>query len=460
MATTLLTSIFGYAARDVTQIHLEPGDGNWSLGVGFRNGTLPYVGEDNVDDVLPLITYNGKKFFIDGTRAGLHIYQSSKWLVGAYASYRFSGFNDEKSVELAGMERDDGVDGRFAITRKTPFGNFTVDLGRDISSASNGWDVDFRWGKLFEKGNYRIRPWIGVTYEDEDLTNYYYGVNSDEVTADRPAYHAGSSVEIRYGIDMSYRVNRHHYLGFNMQYSELDSEKVHSPIVVDNGQFTSFASYRYEFNDYQDDPYVNGSITKDLTNGEWYWRVAAGRHTETTFNKLVRFQDIFNAEERGTGIASLFVGKKIADSFMTLPLEVFVTGGYVRRFEKNYQKDFNEYVLGFKAYYSNFPWSDKIKTRIGIAEGVSYAENVPFVEGEHVIETNRSASKLLNYLDWSIDVSIGDVFNVPKLKECYMGWSVHHRSGIFANADAFGNVDGGSNANTLYMQCHYNVFNG
>jgi hypothetical protein len=31
---------------------------------------------------------------------------------------------------------------------------------------------------------------------------------------------------------------------------------------------------------------------------------------------------------------------------------------------------------------------------------------------------------------------------------------VHHRSGIFGSSDFFGNVYGGGNVNTLYLQCH------
>lgn len=444
-----------FATRDVSQIHLEPGDGNWSLGLGFRNGTFPYVGQDEIDDLLPLIIYNGERFFIDGTRAGFHLYSDEEWLIGTYAAYRFAGFNEDNSIELDGMDRDDGIDGRFAVTRLTDFGSFTFDIGADVSNASQGWDAELKWGKRFKYGNFLFRPWVGVTYEDEKLVNYYFGVNPSESTEVRPTYYTSDAIEWRYGIDLSYRLAQNHFVGFNMQYSELDSTKINSPIVADNGQFTSFASYRYEFNDFQDDPYTNGSITRDLTKGEWYWRVAAGKHTETTFNKLMRFQDMFEPEERGTGLASVFVGKKIADNFMWLPIEAYVTGGYVRRFEQGLQDDFNEYVLGFKAYFSKFPWSHIVKTRLGVAEGVSYASKVPFVEREHVEGKNRSASKFLNYLDWSWDVSIGDIIQQPKLKECYLGWSVHHRSGIFASSDFFGNVNGGSNVNTLYVQCHH-----
>jgi outer membrane protein len=112
-----------------------------------------YVGEETESDFLPLITYSGEHFFIDGTRTGFHLYNSEDWLIGTYAAYRFGGFNEEDSKELDGMDRDDGIDGRFAITRKTSFGNFTLDAGADISDKSKGWDTQLRWGRRFVSGN-------------------------------------------------------------------------------------------------------------------------------------------------------------------------------------------------------------------------------------------------------------------------------------------------------------------
>ncbi|ARN73194.1 MipA/OmpV family protein [Oceanicoccus sagamiensis] len=458
----LLVFIFSYLllaplpslARDVSQLHLEPGDGNWSLGFGLRNATFPYIGTDEETDFVPLITYNGQRYFIDGTRAGIHLLNNQDWLISGYAAYRYGGFNEEDSDELDGMDRDDSVDGRLAITRRTPYGRFTLDTGGDINSKSEGWDAQIRWGEIFERGNYRFRPWIGLTYEDEKLANYYYGVRPEEAEADRPAYEVDSTVEMSYGIDMSYRFFTHHYIGLNFQYSELDDSKRNSPITNESGVFESMFSYRYEFNDFQASYNPDSGFLDDLSEGEWYWRAAAGLTTRSKFNELVRFSNFFNNDERNTGLASLFVGKKITDRFMHLPLEGYVTGGYVRRLENGEQSDFNEYVLGFKAYFTQFPWSDTVKTRVGLGEGISYAEKIPIVEKENVEGKNRSTSHMLNYIDWSWDVSIGDVFNKPDLKECYMGWSIHHRSGIFGSSDFFGNVDGGGNVNTLYIQCH------
>jgi len=443
-----------FASREVSQLHLKPGDGNWSLGVGFRGGTFPYYGEDEVDDLMPLLIYNGEQFFLDGTRAGVHLLNSDDWLMSGFAAYRFAGFNEDDSLVLAGMERKDSLDGRLALTRLTNYGNFTLDIGGDISNKHNGWDASFTWGKRFEYNGFEFRPWLGVSYESEKLANYYYGVDKHEATDLRPAYSTKDVIEWSYGVDASYRIAQHHYVGLNFQYAQLAQTKINSPIVADKGVFSSFATYRYEFNDYQDDPNHSGSLYKDLTKGEWYWRVAAGKTTTVKFNELMRFKNLFKPEERGTGLASVFVGKKIADNFMWLPIEAYVTTGYIRRFENGHQDNFNEYVLAVKAYFTKFPWSDKVKTRFGVAEGISYAQNVPIVERDNVEGKNRSASKLLNYLDWSWDVSIGDILNKKSLKECYLGWSVHHRSGIFASADFFGNVNGGGNVNTLYVQCH------
>ena len=442
------------AGRDVTQLHLTPGDGNWSIGAGLRSGTFPYIGEDEYQDFLPLIVFNGERFFIDGTRAGFHFLNNDDWLVSGFASYRFAGFNEENSELLDGMERDDAVDGRFAATYKTGLGNITAELGHDISNTHNGWDAQLRWSKPFNYYNLRMRPWIGISYENQALSNYYYGVLTSEAEYDRPSYIADSAHEWQYGFDLGYHFAKHHYVGLNFKYSELDTTKINSPITADKGQFETFLTYRYEFNDYQYDESHNSSLFKGLTEGEWYWRVASGRFTTTKFNELMRFKNLFDPEEKKTGLTSLFVGKKIADKFLGLPLESYVTVGYARHFEKGHQDNFNEYVIGFKAYFTGFPWSHIVKTRVGIGEGVSYAASVPIVEQENVDRKNRSASKFLNYLDWSWDFSLGDAIGKKSLKDCFLGWSVHHRSGIFSSADFFGNVSGGSNVNTIYLQCH------
>ena len=64
-------------------------------------------------------------------------------------------------------------------------------------------------------------------------------------------------------------------------------------------------------------------------------------------------------------------------------------------------------------------------------------------------------SKLLNYLDLSNDFDIGDIVNYDPLRKLWIGYSLHHRSGIFSGSSTFGRVSGGSNYNSVYLQYHW-----
>ena len=64
----------------------------------------------------------------------------------------------------------------------------------------------------------------------------------------------------------------------------------------------------------------------------------------------------------------------------------------------------------------------------------------------------RNTSKLLNYLDPSLDVSVGDIIGNPRLHDLYFGVGISHRSGIFGSARMLGTVDGGSNYIYAYLE--------
>jgi outer membrane protein len=105
-----------------------------------------------------------------------------------------------------------------------------------------------------------------------------------------------------------------------------------------------------------------------------------------------------------------------------------------------------------KAYFYGFPWSDSVRTRIGFGAGISYAQDIPYVEARDQMQRGRNTSKLLNYLDPSIDISLGDLVGIPSQRDTYFGFGVTHRSGIFGSSQVLGNVDGGSNYIYTYLE--------
>ena len=115
------------------------------------------------------------------------------------------------------------------------------------------------------------------------------------------------------------------------------------------------------------------------------------------------------------------------------------------------QESAQEFVLAIKLYYT-IPLPVRIK--LGAAEGWSYINNVTYIESYDYDNKEYRASNLLNFLDFSVDISLEDIFG-KSLNNLWLGYSIHHRSGIFESAQQFGRITGGSNYQTGYLQYHF-----
>ncbi len=146
-----------------------------------------------------------------------------------------------------------------------------------------------------------------------------------------------------------------------------------------------------------------------------------------------------------TSVAGLYLGKPFVESFNGWALDFVGYIGLTHHRDRPYQRNGQQLDLLMKAYWHGFPWSHRIKTRAGWGFGVSIANRVPYQERISLEERGRQTSKVLNYLDPSIEFSLGDIIGKPAWRETYVALGVSHRSGIFASSRLLGEVDGGSN---------------
>ncbi|CAH0990726.1 hypothetical protein SIN8267_00821 [Sinobacterium norvegicum] len=445
--------------------NLDPEDrsGELSLGFSLRPQTSPYLGEDYRRDWQPMFIYTGETFFFNTNEAGWHLIDNDDWQLDLYAGYFYGGYNEhsifwsetgrDDDDALDGMSRRDAWESGFALTRKTDYGRFKLDLNADISGAHEGYTASAEWSKVFRFNRWQVEPWFAYQLFNDDKSNYYFGVREDEATDTRNAYKIDEATDNwEIGTAFRYQAAQHHYFGLNLYYTIYDNKILDSPIVEESTILTANINYRYEFNDLSN-PGPDGDVYNFFFNNPnpWSMRVAYGYTTDSSFMDIVRGE--FERNDDGTSMGSVFLSRQLTERFMWLPIEGWAQAGVARRFENDIQGDFNEYVFAFKAYFTKFPWSNTVKTRFGFAEGLSYATKVPAVEQRRNDDRDRNTSHLLNYLDYSWDVSIGDIFRQKDLKDCFFGFSIHHRSGIFASSDLYGNVNGGSNVNTLYVEC-------
>ena len=156
------------------------------------------------------------------------------------------------------------------------------------------------------------------------------------------------------------------------------------------------------------------------------------------------------AKVNATNVVGVQVGKPFVEKLNGWPLDVVGYVGLTYHDERGLQPNGAQLDVFMKGFYYGFPWSDRVKTRLGLGIGLSAAQRVPYTEV--LSQTGKTTSRMLSYLDPTIDVNVGDVFGAKSLKDTFVGFGVSHRSGVFGASRLLGNVSGGSNYIYTYVE--------
>lgn len=179
--------------------------------------------------------------------------------------------------------------------------------------------------------------------------------------------------------------------------------------------------------------------TSILADNLWSMRVATGQASQNDFGEIISGQH--TQHEANVGVVGTDLGYCFAPYAFDWPLDFYVYGGVYRFLEGSHQNDFYEGTLYIKAFYNVDFWDNRI--RIGFAEGVSYAQEIPYIERIEADENKDNNSYFMNYLDLSMDFDVGRLVHYKPIFDTYIGAAIKHRSGVFG---LYNNVRrGGSN---------------
>jgi len=162
-----------------------------------------------------------------------------------------------------------------------------------------------------------------------------------------------------------------------------------------------------------------------------------------------------------TSLINLDFGYRMFHDVNDWPLDIYAKGsisyfdekGVINYIAEEESKNFFEATLYIKVYY-NINFNDN-RIRLGLGEGLSFAQNVPVIEVYDTIHYDGSegeTSKILNYLDISVDIDIGRLFGIEVLRDTYLGYTIKHRSGIYG---FFNGVSGGSNYKMITIEKNF-----
>ena len=223
-----------------------------TVGLGVGVGQAPYKDYDNIVAPLPVIQYQKDRFYIDGLKAGIHLYNAKATKLNVHVGYlplEFKGSDTDdralkqldkrKSTMTAGI----GLSHRFN-QQKT---EVKVSLDADILDNSNTLIVQAELNHAFQASDkVMIVPAAGLVWVNEDHNNYYFGISKKEsAKSGLKQYSADSSV--------------HPYLGVGVHYSMTDN-------------VSSFGGVRIDFlsKEVKDSPMVDRSVTGAVAVGVTY----------------------------------------------------------------------------------------------------------------------------------------------------------------------------------------------
>ena len=440
----LLLPLTASAASDrVADLLAIPGSAG--LGVMLRSEQSPYKDARISNDLVPMYLYEGKRAFLHGTRAGLKLVDEERHRVDLFLDYRFEGYPyDPTPASLAGMRtRRPSSSLGLGYRYRANWGNLDSEILEDADNVSKGAELRLGYSVDWQSGPWHLRPGLMVSRRNASLNNYYYGVREEEVTPLRPAYLPGAGTDLWLGINGYYELSKRWRLLGAVGVNLLDPKVRSSPVVRDGAQPTVMVGAAYDFGNHE---------SYSVPGQPLHVKVLYGRSTDCNLLPVMTLRCGSTRTEDNTRIAAVELGRPLIERVNNWPLDFVGYIGVLHHDENQIQRDSWQFDAYIKAYYYGFPWSEHVRTRLGMGGGFSLAQRVPYVEERDQAKRGRNTSKLLNYLDPSVDISIGDVIGSRSLKETYFGLGVAHRSGIFGTARLFGNINGGSNYIYTYIE--------
>lgn len=219
----------------------EGGPPRWSVGLGAMIKDSPYAGEGTDVQPIPLVSYEGERFYFRGITAGWRFIDTESFELSALGKFRFDGFkvDDLGRVELArnGIDyrlledRDMGFDLGMGMTWKGRGGELEFELLADATGTSEGQEVSLQYGYPIEIGRGQLTPNIGVTWQSKDMANYYYGTLDEEVARGVVDYKPGSVTVPHVGVQYFRPIGeKWSVMGF-ARYSSLPDELSDSPFL-------------------------------------------------------------------------------------------------------------------------------------------------------------------------------------------------------------------------------------
>lgn len=220
----------------------EESHSRWGLGLGSVVSTDPYAGRGTRFVPVPLLSYEGERFFFRGISGGAHLFDSDLFELDFVVKGDFDGMDADdfgwRELARNGIDRDllddrdDTVQAGFQLGVAGKFGELELAVTADVLDASGGFEASAEYGYPIRIGErFKLTPTVGVEWLSKDNANYYYGTLDEEVARGVVSYRPGAAAIPEVGLGLEYAFRNKWMLMGNVSYKFLPSRLADSPLL-------------------------------------------------------------------------------------------------------------------------------------------------------------------------------------------------------------------------------------
>jgi hypothetical protein len=196
----------------------------------------------------------------------------------------------------------------------------------------------------------------------------------------------------------------------------------------------------------------------------WRVRFAYFQGTVNSFGEIFT-RDVETISQNGL---ALTVSRMLVEDLWNTPFNLLAQSGFMWHNEQGAQSDGWQAHIGLNLEWDRFPWDECLQTRLGIACGFSYANQIPYTEIANI--GDDSSKHFLHYLEPSLSLNCGDLVRLFRIHRLCLDWDSHslddtwlvgsipHRSGmwgVYGDHDNGNSIRGASNYLSIGIQSEF-----
>ena len=230
----------------------------FSTGLGIVGSTGLYIGEDTNLIPVPLLSYEGDRFFLRGLYAGMKLYKNELFTLNGIVNVNMNKLDvddlnesklAQKNLSRVQLEdRDISADVGLEAIVKVPYGIISVQAVNDIGNASDAAEVKANYQYFWRLNNqWTLMPNVGVEWLSDSRANYYYGTLDSEVAKGVEKYRPNNLIIPYLSLGASYSLNPKIRVTSAVTHKFLPDKIVNSPLIDKDSMTNFFMGITYKF---------------------------------------------------------------------------------------------------------------------------------------------------------------------------------------------------------------------